>query len=190
MVHVRGGGPASRSFSCESQIDGTRAECVGEGVGRDEGGSRVGVSSYVSFAVPSGARGQMCEVARTGGAPRPNHHGSAVYVISEVAFLARPGASDQNYAELFPRRRFSAGADSPPRTPPVAMPKKLIGRDATATLGSVAEHGCHVSLNNTVKLLSILRPRKRPVRGASARSSHWSAFLRATVPRRPSRRRC
>ena len=54
----RGGGPASRSFSCESRIDGTRAECVGEGVVRDDGVSRVYVSSYVSFAVPSGGAGR------------------------------------------------------------------------------------------------------------------------------------
>jgi len=98
----------------------------------------------------------MCEVARTGGARLPNHHGSAVYVTSEVISL---GASRRKpkLAELFPRRRFGAGADSPPRTPPVAMPKKLIGRDATATLG-VSLNTDATSLNNTVKLLSILRP--------------------------------
>ena len=37
------------------------------------------------------------------------------------------------------------------------MPQPLIGRDATYGPRGVAQHGCQ-SLNNAVKLLSLLRP--------------------------------
>ena len=47
------------------------------------------------------------------------------------------------------------------------MPKKLIGRDATATLG-VSLNTDATSLNNTVKLLSILRPGSDPSAARSA----------------------
>ena len=47
------------------------------------------------------------------------------------------------------------------------MPKKLIGRDATATLG-VSLNTDAKSLNNTVKLLSILRPGNDPSAARSA----------------------
>ena len=84
-----------------------------------------------------------------------------------VAQLLGASRRKPKLAELFPRRRFEAGADSPPRTPPVAMPKKLIGRDATATLG-VSLNTDATSLNNTVKLLSILRPGSDPSAARSA----------------------